>query len=124
MATLGQELTNEEQFLADFANGVYGGRRVWLTDSDFLSAVLLGTFGFFPVRTRVPWQDSMYCGSYSYRTCGEMDLWILAWKRGWKFVRPSRRPSVHIARPATGVRNRRIERAAAFRRRSAAKFER
>ncbi len=48
MATLIQELRSEEQFMADFANGVenlYEGRRVWTPDNGFLSVVLLGTFG-------------------------------------------------------------------------------
>jgi hypothetical protein len=43
MATLVQELRNEEQFMTDFAHGV-----VWRQASldDFLSVVLLCTFGF------------------------------------------------------------------------------
>ncbi len=48
MVTLIQELRNEEQFVADFANGVVRRQRVWMADNGFvLSVVLLGTFGIF-----------------------------------------------------------------------------
>ncbi len=43
MATLVQELRNEERLMADFANAYYEGRRV----NGFYQWVLLGTFGFF-----------------------------------------------------------------------------
>ncbi len=61
MATLVQELRNEQQFMSDFANGV----AVWMTDNDFL---LLGKFiwGFASLgRTRVlvlEYSYSSICG--------------------------------------------------------------
>jgi hypothetical protein len=49
MATLVQELRNEEQFVADFANGVVGGQasQEGTRVCDFLSVVLLGFFWVF-----------------------------------------------------------------------------
>jgi hypothetical protein len=53
MATLVQELRNEEQFMADFVHGVVRGQA---SLDDFLSVVLLCKFGFLGlslIRTRV-----------------------------------------------------------------------